>query len=104
MGKGVFTPDKMASLAMKVPAVRPSSNQLESNQRHNARQCVMKTIDFMMKNPMSAKDIWSSIDSGAVVSEPQGQGGSSTDTPQKTPKATTFGSMGINWKASVYLA
>ena len=62
MGKGVFPPDKMASLAMKVPVVRPSSNQLESNQRHNARQCVMKTIDFMMKNQMAAKYFWSSID------------------------------------------
>ena len=105
MGKGIFKEGELASLAQKVPAVRPTQNQFESNQRHNARQCVMTTIDYMMRHPMAAKEIWYSIDSGAVVSDTSpGADGSSTDTPQETLKASTVGGIPNTYKASVYLA
>jgi ElaB/YqjD/DUF883 family membrane-anchored ribosome-binding protein len=57
---------EMSTLADRVPRTRKTTNDAVNATRSRIRRAVQKTIDFMLKNPEAAVDVWSTIESGMI--------------------------------------
>ena len=99
--------DGMACFAKRVPAVKKSANQAENNARSRIRMCMMKAIDYMIKHPNAAPEVWNSIESGDMITVPEVAVLEKQLSPQKPGRChewKTFGSMKPAAKAWLYLA
>ena len=96
----------LAAFAQKVPKVRVCRQALENNRRERIRTCTMKVLDHMLQNPNSSVDIWASLESNLIVldeSKLVESAGNFGGPPSLVLNKTTFGKLGSDKKAMVYI-
>ena len=57
---------KLATLAERVPTMRPHRDQVLNNERIRIHAAIVSIVDFVMKHPQHARDIWGSIESNTL--------------------------------------
>lgn len=86
MAKGA-SEDDLCRFATTVPKVKYTKDQQENNRRERQRTSIVSLLDFVMKRPSKAVDIWASIQSGLIVDQDKGSASS--------PKGEGSDSMGV---------
>ena len=88
--------------------MKPAKSPLETNRRHVAREAMVNTLDWLLRNPMSAPEVWGAISSGSVVDKSQvdgssvGGGDTGGTAAGSNGIASTFGKCSVHVKATVY--
>ena len=97
---------ELTCFAKRVPQVKKGNSQSENNARSRIRTCLVKCLDFMLKNPDAAPEMWNSIECGDVISyhKEEKMEQLSPAKPAKSEEWKSFGSMKPTAKAWVYPA
>ena len=67
--KGTKIPEnesELTSYARRVPAVAKVRDAKENNRRERCRTCVVKLVDFVIRKPEAAVELWTSVESDIV--------------------------------------
>lgn len=95
------TDGSMSSFAKRLPHTKAVKNAQEMNRRERIRNCGVKIIDHIMKNPDAAVEIWTSIESD-LVGERKGADNGDSENPLSIDDhlgETTFGRLAVESQA-----
>ena len=94
----------LATFATRVPAIKGSRDTLEVNRRTICRESIVKLVDYAMKRPTAALDIWSSLESNLIVApEKPVEHNSSQSLSNNSLNASTVRKLDTNFKCRTYL-
>ena len=92
----------LCPLASRVPQIKPHKNVQLHTKRSTARESIVRIIDWLLKHPLQANDIWCGISNGTMIQAASAppRGLSAGQLVANLP--TTFGKLDVGIVAGVY--
>lgn len=104
LGKMIDESSGLATLATKVPKLKKASSVQDMNRRERIRNSTVKLIDFFMKNPSQAVDIWASVDSQGFKDDAASKQSAPAAEAKDSFDVTTMGKLPVGAKARVIVS